>query len=68
MISNISLPNLDTSLTAEAVALKTAFGIISTFASGGNGLLMWVIIRSNMLKSSYNVLILNLALADFITG
>ena len=68
MSNNSSLSEPIKGSTVEEIALKTAFGVIATLAICGNGLLIFVILRNSMLKSSYNILIINLGFVDFITG
>ena len=49
--------------------LRVIFGIIAALAFLSNGALIYIIIRKRaVLCSSYNVLILSLALTDMITG
>ena len=52
-----------------ALGLRITFGIIASFAIINNGLLLLVICKNKvLLKMPYNMLVLSLAVTDFITG
>ncbi|XP_044164584.1 allatostatin-A receptor-like [Acropora millepora] len=52
-----------------ALGLRIIFGIIASFAIINNGLLLLVICKNKvLLKMPYNMLVLSLAVTDFITG
>lgn len=51
------------------LALRVSMGIIAVLSICGNGLLIVVLLRNRaLLRSSYNVLILSLAVTDMTTG
>lgn len=51
------------------MALRVSMGIIAVFSILSNGLLIAVFLRNrSLLRSSYNVLILSLAITDMTTG
>ena len=51
------------------IALHVLFGVIASLAFISNGVLILIVLRNkSMLKSSYNVLILCLAVTDMLTG
>lgn len=51
------------------LALRVSMGIIAVLSICSNGLLILVLLRNrSLLRSSYNVLILSLAVTDMTTG
>ena len=56
-------------LSEPHMALRVSMGIIASVAFFSNGLLVVVFLRNrSLLRTSYNVLILSLAVTDMTTG